>query len=31
MVDTFEPLFVTRDAESSIDENYPFSWLKKDK
>jgi len=29
MIDTFEPLYVTKTAEDYIDEDYPFSWLEK--
>ncbi len=26
MIDTFKPLFLTKDAESFVDPNYPYSW-----
>ncbi len=29
MVDTFEPLYVTPEAENCSDKDYPFSWLEK--
>ena len=31
MIDTFEPLFIAKSAEKYIDDNYPFSWLEKNK
>ena len=31
MIDTFEPLYVTKNAEKNIDKDYPFSWLEKNK
>ena len=27
MIDTFEPLYVTKSAEQCSDDKYPFSWL----
>ena len=29
MIDTFEPLYITREGEECSDGNYPFSWLEK--
>ena len=29
MIDTFEPLYVTKEAKESSDENYPLSWMEK--
>ena len=26
MIDTFKPLFLTRDAEAFVDPDYPYSW-----
>ena len=31
MIDTFEPLFVKKDAKKCSDENYPLSWMEKNK
>ena len=31
MIDTFEPLYVTKNAEKNINKDYPFSWLEKNK
>jgi len=29
MIDTFEPLYLTKEAEKNSDKDYPFSWLDK--
>ena len=29
MIDTFEPLFVTKEAKKISDKNYPLSWMEK--